>query len=325
MKQVYILAFGNTVASTFAGPLDVFHQAGSLFPRLMGGKEKPFFDVKLVTIDGKPFETRTGMKVAPHLSISEACQADIVLISSLASLNHERYPGAVEWLRKQAENGASLASVCTGAFLLASTGLLDGKTATTHWAFADIFKESFPLVDLKPERIITDEGRLFSSAGFTAAIDLSLYLVEKFCGHQVALGVAKSMVYDLNRVSQTPYSVFRLNKQHDDAVVLNIQAWLENHYCEEMHYPELSKRFAISPRSLERRFKNATGVTPLCYLHRVRIEAAKRMLEEGECSFDEITWKVGYGDGGFFRKIFISETGLKPMEYRRRFRERGNL
>lgn len=320
MKRILILVFGNTVATTFTGPLDVFHQAGSLFNRLMGGPEAPYFDVKLVSLDGKPFETRTGMRVVPHMSIKEAKQADLVLISSLASLKSERYPGAVEWLKEHANKGADIASICTGAFLLAATGLLDGKTATTHWAFADQFRERFPLVELKPERVITDEGRLFCSAGFAAGMDLSLYLVEKYCGSEVALGSAKAMVYDLNRNSQSPYSVFRSQKNHNDTAILKVQSWIEEHYSEKLHYPDLAKRFGLSPRSLERRFQAATELTPLHYIQRVRVEASKRLLEESNKNFDEITWDVGYGDGGFFRKVFIKETGLRPMAYRKRFR-----
>lgn len=320
MKKILILAFGNTVSLTFTGPLDVFHQAGSLYNRLLGVEESPLFDVKLVTVDGKPFETRTGMRVTPHFSLADAPKADLVMISSLASLNHERYPGAVEWLKGQAENGATLASVCTGAFLLAETGLLDGKTATTHWAFAKLFRERFPAVKLRPERILTDEGRILSSAGFAAAIDLSLYLVEKYGGHLIAMEIAKSMVYDLNRASQTPYSVFKRSKQHEDEAVLRVQNWLENNYGEELNYNDTANRFGLSLRSLERRFKAATGLTPLQYLHRVRIEAAKRLLEDSTLSFEEITFQVGYGDGGFFRKLFLQQTGLRPAEYRRRFK-----
>ncbi len=322
MKRVLILGFENTVATTFTGPLDVFHQAGSLFNRLMGGKEDPYFDVKLVSLDGKPFETRTGMRVIPHLGTEEAKQADLVVISSLASLRSERYSGAVDWIKGHAERGADIASVCTGAFLLAATGLLDGKTATTHWAFADDFRKLFPSVNLRPERIITDEGQLFCSAGFTAGMDLSLYLVEKYCGLKVALESAKAMVYDFNRASQSPYSVFRSLKNHNDTAILRIQAWIENHYSEKLYYPELSEQFGLTKRTLERRFHAATGVTPLQYIRKIRVEASKRLLEESKKSFEEITLEVGYGDGGFFRKVFVEETGLKPMAYRQRFRRK---
>ena len=320
MKRVLILAFGNTVASTFTGPLDVFHQAGRLYDRLMGGCETPSFEVELLTLDGKTFSTRTGMQVTPHRGIAETERADLVLVSSLASLNSDRYPGAVDWLKEQEEEGADLASVCTGAFLLAATGILDGKQATTHWAFADAFRERFPAVDLRPERIITDEGNVYCSAGFTAAIDLSLYLVEKYCGREVALHTAKAMLSDHGRSSQAPYAVSRLNKDHGDASILEVQTWIEDHHAKATHYPDLAQHFGMSPRNLERRFKAAVGVTPLGYLHRVRVEAAKRLLEETGRSFEEITWQVGYGDGGFFRRVFVKETGLRPSDYRRRFR-----
>jgi transcriptional regulator GlxA family with amidase domain len=273
-----------------------------------------------VSIDGKPFETLTGMHVVPHLSIAEATQADLILISSMGSLNSARYPGAVEWLNYHWHRGAHLASVCTGAFLLAATGLLNGRAATTHWAFTDLFREYFPLVDLQPERMITDEGKIYCSAGFTAAIDLSLYLVEKYCGLNVARDSAKALLYDLNRNSQLPYSSFRFPKNHTDTSVLEVQTWIENHYSQKVSYQDLAKQFGLSQRSLERRFKAAIGMTPLNYLHQVRVEASKMLLEESVKSFDEITWQVGYGDGGFFRKVFVKETGLRPMAYRQRFR-----
>lgn len=323
MTRVLILAFPNSVASTFTGPLDVFHQAGRLYDRLLGGPESPAFDVRLVSLDGKPFETRTGLRVVPHLGIQEATAADLVLISALGSLNSERYPGAVPWLRAHADRGAHLASVCTGAFLLAATGLLDGKTATTHWAFADAFRERFPRVDLRPERILTDEGRVSCSAGFSAAVDLSLHLVARYGGPEMARHCAKVMLYDLGRDRQSPYLVFRFHKGHTDSAILDVQAWLEERYPEKVHCPELARRFALSPRSLERRFKAATGVSPVTYLHRVRVEAAKRLLEESDQSFEEITWRVGYGDGGFFRRVFAKETGLTPTAYRQRFRRAG--
>lgn len=247
MKRVLILAFGNTVASTFTGPLDVFHEAGRLYDRLMGGCEAPAFEVALVSLDGETFSTRTGMRVTPHRSIAQADRADLVLVSSLASLNSDRYPDAVDWLKEQAEKGADLASVCTGAFLLAATGFLDGKKATTHWAFAEVFRERFPAVDLRPERILTDEGNVYCSAGFTAAVDLSLYLVEKYCGRELALHTAKAMLSDPSRSSQSPYAVFRLQKDHGDASVLEVQDWIETHYPEKIQYPDLAGRFGLSP------------------------------------------------------------------------------
>lgn len=320
MTRVLILVFPNTVASTFSGPLDVFHQAGRLYDRLLGGPEVPHFEVRLVSLDGKPFETRTGLRVVPHLSIQEATEADLILISALGSLNSDRYPGAVDWLKAHAGRGAHLASVCTGAFLLAATGLLDGKTATTHWAFADAFRERFPLVDLRPERILTDEGPVSCSAGFSAAVDLSLHLVAKYGGEEMARHCAKVMLYDLGRDSQSPYFVFRFHKSHTDSAILDVQSWLERHYPEKVNCPDLARQFALSPRSLERRFKAATGLTPVGYLHRLRVAAAKRLLEESDQSFEAITWQVGYGGGGFLRRLFVKETGLTPSAYRQRFR-----
>jgi transcriptional regulator GlxA family with amidase domain len=183
---------------------------------------------------------------------------------------------------------------------LAETGLLDGKTATTHWGFADQFRKRYPRIELKT--------------------DLSLYLVEKYCGQEVALQSSKSIVADIGRTTQAPYAIFEFQKDHQDQRILSVQQWIEDHFAQNFNYDQLAHTCAMSRRTFERRFKTATGDTPLIYQQRIRVEAAKRILENGDQSFDEITYAVGYEDSSSFRKLFLKQTGLRPSEYRKKFR-----
>lgn len=322
MKKVVVLATGHTVASTFAGPLDVFNQSGVLWNRVCGMPKKSAFDVELVTTDGEPFPCAGGFMVQPNRSLHDVTDADLIVISSIGNISDAMlvHRETIPWLRRHHSRGAHLASVCTGAFLLAETGLLEGKKATTHWGFASLFRRRYPKVDLKPERMITDEGNLLCSAGFMAGVDLSLYLVGKYCGRDVKLQCAKAMIYDINRSSQSPYSRFRAQKKHRDTRILSAQTRLEDHYSEKFNLDQLARQVGMSIRTFERRFKAATGDTPTVYLQRLRVESAKRQLEETEKTFDEITYDVGYEDSSFFRKVFVRHTGLRPQRYRRKFR-----
>ncbi|SCY62992.1 GlxA family transcriptional regulator [Desulfoluna spongiiphila] len=322
MIQVTILAFEQSVASTFTGPLDVFHQAGCIWNRLHGLPEAPLFAVTLVTVDGKPFTTRTGLHVTPHCAMDESGGMDLIVIGSYGEFTPEgsREARVASWLKGHHTEGVSLASICTGAFLLAKTGLLDGKTATTHWAAADRFRTIFPLVDLQPEKILTDEGQLFCSAGLSAGVDLSLYLVEHYCGTDVARKTAKAFVCDASRTSQAPYFTFRYPKDHGDTTIRKIQGHLEQHCTKPLRSPEIAHRFGMSLRNFERRFKTATGTTPLKYQQRLRVELVRHLLETTDMSFDEVSWKSGYADSGYLRKLFVRETGLLPVEYRQKFR-----
>jgi transcriptional regulator GlxA family with amidase domain len=321
MKRVTILAMYNTMASSVMGPMDIFFQAGVMWNYFQGEKPTPFFKTRIVTIDGKPFKCLNGTTILPDASIRDVESTDLIVVSSILDIDKVmKYEGeAVDWLRQHYRLGTHIASICTGAFVLAETGLLDGKTATTHWGAADEFRRRYPRIDLKPERLLTDEGDLFCSGGMNAGTDLALYLVEKYCGHEIALRSSKIMISDIGRTMQAPYSIFEFQKDHQDDRILAVQKLLEDNFGQNYPYEELASRFGMSRRTLERRFKDATGDTPLIYLQRVRVEAAKAMLENRELSFDEIAYSVGYQDSTAFRKIFFRQTGLLPREYRRRF------
>jgi transcriptional regulator GlxA family with amidase domain len=203
--------------------------------------------------------------------------------------------------------------------VLAETGLLDHRAATTHWAYERLFKERYPRVKLQVHQLVTNEGDLFCAGGAHAGIDLCLYLLARFHGKDLARRTAKVLVHDLERVSQLPYASLSLGRKNGDRQIQLAQEHIEETYNEPLDMGKLAKRIGLGRRTLERNFKKATGETPLSYLQNVRIEAAKRMLEDGALGFEEITARVGYEDISSFRKLFVKRTGLSPFAYRKKF------
>lgn len=321
MKKVTILAPYNTMASTIFGPMDILNQAGRLWNHVRNTPQTPFFDVTIASADGKSIRSVNNILIQPHCSIQEVDRTDLIIISSATYIKEilELNPELIPWLQHHFDSGTHIASICTGVFLLAETGLLDGKSATLHWGFAELFRKKYPRVKLDQNQMYLDHGRLYCSAGVNAGMDLTLYIVEKFCGRQAAIESAKTMVLDLGRKKQTPYDCSLSTKNHGDPLIVKAQEWIEQHHTKVIDYEWLAREFRMSRRSLERRFKQAVGVTPLGYLQKLRVEHAKYLLEDGTLTFNEITYQVGYEDISFFRKIFIRLTGLRPKEYQQRF------
>ncbi|MFT5259644.1 MAG: transcriptional regulator GlxA family with amidase domain [Saprospiraceae bacterium] len=322
VKKVIILASENCLFSSVGGPMDIFMQAGMLWNGILGIKPSPYFEVKIATLDGQPVMATNQVSVTPHCSIDEVDHADLVLIPSQGfqfGIQDQKFFKRVEWLKKCYKNGADLASVCTGAFTLAATGLLDGKTATTHWGVAQAFKSAFPKIDLRTDLMVTDEGRLFCGGGMTADLNLSIYLINKYCGREVALQCSRCTLVNLDRLSQLPFSIFLPEKNHQDSEILKIQQWIESNFSHRFSIQTLANKADMSPRNFNRRFKVATGETAVKYLQLVRIEAAKKELENSRRSFDEISFNVGYENVSFFRRIFKQGTGLTPAAYQERF------
>ena len=320
-KKVTILGLYNSMATTIFGPMDILNQAGRLWNRVSKSPATPFFDVSIASADGQPIKATNNVLIQPHCGIADIEQTDLLVIASATYIDKilEKSPELVPWIRGQYDRGAHVASICTGVFLLAETGLLDGKSATLHWGFTELFRQKYPRVNLKQDQMFLDQGRLYCSAGVNAGLDLSLYLVEKLCGRQTAVQCAKTMILDMGREIQTPYDCFLFSRDHGDAAVIGVQKWLARHHTQSVDYDHLAGKFGMSRRSLERRFKKASDVTPLGYLQQLRVETAKQLLEEGGRTFHEITYLVGYEDISFFRKIFVRFTGLRPKEYQQRF------
>jgi transcriptional regulator GlxA family with amidase domain len=322
MKKVVILASEGCVLSTIASPMDMFLQAGVMWNVTMGKRPDPAFEVKIVTSDGQPVMALNQVPVVPACSMHDIKDVDLIIIPSQGfffDLQSEAHIARVDWLGKWSENGADLASVCTGAFTLAATGLLDGKSATTHWGMARQFKKTYPAVQLRTDLMVTDEGNLFCGGGITADLNLSLYLIRKFCGREIALQSARCTMADLDRISQAPFSVFVPEKNHNDRGILKAQDWIDENYQKNVNLQELAARTGVSLRQFSRRFKSATGETCLKYLQLVRVEAAKTALINTDQSFEDISRNAGYENVSFFRKLFKSNTSVTPVVYRQKF------
>jgi len=322
MKKVSILATHGTIATTVSGPMDVFFLAGRLWNSIYEEPMTPFFDVEIISEKEGPVKCLNNVFITPHRAIADVPETDLIIISSITSRDRipKHRPETIRWLKQQHHRGASIASVCTGAFLLAETGLLDGKSATTHWGFIDLFRRRYPRVNLCPEKVITDEENLYCAGALSAGIDLSVYLVEKYCGHEVAIQCSKALMHDMGRKTQAPYSVLQFQKKHTDEAVLAAQNWLETNYSAAVEMNSVARAHGMSRRTFERRFKRATGDTPLCYLQKIRVEAAKKMIETKSATFEEICYRTGYENAGHFREIFKKHTGLLPGRYELNFR-----
>jgi transcriptional regulator GlxA family with amidase domain len=319
VKRVTILALDRTMASTVTGPMDIFSQAGVLWNQIRGFDPEPRFRVEVATVDGRPVECLNQVRIQPHASIAKIQKTDLVIISSedLSVLSNARKE-TVPWLVDRFEEGASIASVCTGAFLLAETGLLNGKRATTHWGFAGEFRRRYPEVILTPECLITDEENLFCAGGAHSYLDLALYLVEKYCGYEVASQCARALLLEMGRASQVPFAIFEYQKHHKDREILLAQNLMEKHYDGEVNIHQLAGKAGMSLRNFKRRFREATGESPLAYLQRYRIEKAKRLLENPTHSIAEVSYRIGYENVDFFRDLFKRHVHMTPQAFRQR-------
>lgn len=319
-KSVTVLALDKTMASTVTGPMDIFSLAGILWNKIRGEKPCVCFNVKIASVDGKVVTCLNQALIKPNCAISAVKNTDIILISAADLATMHLYETKVKaWLLHHYKRGSTVISVCTGAFVLAQTGLLDGKQATTHWGFVEAFRNRFPQVKLNPEKMITDEGRLLCGGGAHSYFDLCLYLVEKYCGYDIAVQCSKSLLLDMGRRSQKPYTLFEFQKQHGDDAVLKSQNWLEKNYAQAVSIDQMARESGMSTRNFKRRFKKAIGDTPLVYLQRFRVEAAKRLLEKSKVSIEEVSFQVGYENTAFFRTLFKKNLGITPHQYRNKF------
>lgn len=324
MAHITFLAYPHCSPLSIFGPMDAFAIA-NLWDRPRGQEhpgEAPLFSWDIVSMDGKVVQGYGGVPIHPHRSIYDVGATDFILIP--AFLPPLEFIGKVPaelsaWIRCWHAKQTLIGATCTGTFFLAETGLLDGRQATTNWAFSRYFQKLYPNVDLKPERILSVDGGLICSGATTAFLNLCLHLIEKFGSEELATVCAKSLLLEPGRRSQSPYFVFDFRKNHSDGKILEAQSHMEAKFAEKFSVDSLASELGISPRHFKRRFKSATGDSPLTYLQRLRTEAAKRKLETTQETVNEITWQVGYEDSNSFRQLFKKYTGLSPREYRARF------
>ena len=322
MIDVSILFLNETFSSTAVGPMEVFRHAGSLWNLLAGKQQTPRFRVTTASVNGKAVDCDGFIQIKPNAAIDDIRKADLIFIPTTGlSIDDvvERNAPVVPWLKRWHKRGAEIASVCSGVGLVAETGMLNGRRATTHWALAERFREKYPKVKWTPELMVTEDHEFYCGGGVHAALDLSLYLVEKFCGHDIAMQSAKAMLIDTPRAWQAGFAVVPLKTEHNDDSISTAQDWLHQNFHRPFPLDAPARRVGMSLRNFVRRFKQATGDSPLTYLQKLRIAAAKRLLENNHRTIQEISDAVGYQDVAFFRALFQRYTGSSPSAYREKF------
>lgn len=285
------------------------------------GKE-PVFDIQLIGNTETLSLDDGAFSIKPHAGLDEIKKTNLIIIPAVSwkfneviAANQDLLP----WIVKQYKQGAEVASVCTGGFLLASTGLLKGRSCSTHWLAADAFKKMFPDVNLVVEKVITDECGIYTNGGAFSFLHLLLYLIEKYCGREIAIYCSKFLEVDIDRNSQSAFTIFSGLKDHQDEEIKKAQLYIETNLNKKISMEELANNLGVGRRNFDRRFMKATFNTPVEYLQRVKIEAAKKALETSRKTINEVMFEVGYSDLKAFREVFKKITGLSPLEYRNKY------
>lgn len=308
--------------STSLGPIEVFHAAGRLWNGLQGEAPEPRFRVRTASIGGKAVTTAYGIGLTPEHAIEDIERTDLVFIGAPAPALLETFdpePTLLSWLRGLGARGTPIAGVCSGVACLAAAGLLDGRRATTHWALAEGFRQRFPAVKWEPDQFVTEDHGLYCGGGVYASIDLSLYLVERFCGRDVALQASRALLVSMPRLGQSGYGTVPISRPHSDERIREAEACLRQEFHTAVSIEALAARLGMSPRNLMRRFRDATGRLPGEYLQQLRIMAARELLERAALPVQSVAARVGYEDVAHFRSLFKRHTGLTPADYRRKF------
>lgn len=320
MKHLTIIVpEGENNLSSIVGAYKIFTRANEYWK---GSGRRDLFKIELAGISKKVDFYGGLFTVKPQTNISAISKTDLIIIPSLNHNYQKALKGnkqLVDWIEKQYKDGAEVASICTGAFLLASSGLLDGKTCSTHWAAAQNFRNMFPKVNLQTDKLITDENGIYTNGGAYSFLNLMIYLVEKYYDRQTAIFCAKVFQIEIDRESQSAFTIFTGQKLHDDEVVKKAQAYIEDNLHEKISVEHISSLFSVGRRNFDRRFIKATGNTPGEYSQRVKIESAKKAFETTRKTINEVMYEVGYTDVKAFRDVFRRITGMTPLEYKGKF------
>jgi transcriptional regulator GlxA family with amidase domain len=325
MKHLTIIVpNGENNLSSIVGAYKIFTRANAYWKQK--GK-RALFTIELAGLS-KQVNFYDGLfAVKPHIHISAIKKTNLIIIPSL---NHNYENSLKEnkllitWIEKQHRQGAAIACICTGAFILAATGLLDGKACSTHWTAANEFKRMFPEVDLKTDKLITDENGIYTNGGAYSFLNLIIYLVEKYYDRETAIYLCKIFQIEMDRNSQSAFSIFNGQKHHEDEVVQQAQAYIEKRVDEKISVEHLSSTFAVGRRNFDRRFIKATGITPLEYAQRVKMERAKKAFENDRKTINEVMYEVGYSDAKAFREVFRKITGMSPLAYKGKYNKDGD-
>ncbi|MEX0954481.1 MAG: helix-turn-helix domain-containing protein [Rhizobiaceae bacterium] len=322
--RVCLIALPDAVISTLAGIYDVMNGV-SMMGIACPGAEHPF-DVEIVGERVGLLRLASGVPIDVQRAIDDVTACDIVIVPSVllrpGGWETGRYPHLVDWIKRMHDGGARLCSACSGVFLLAETGLFDGRDATVHFGYANQFAACYPAVSIHPERVLVISGTredLVSSGASNTWHDMVLYLIAHHVGATTAQEVARMFALQWHQDGLAPYMIFEGRNDHGDAEIQNAQEWLATNFSIANPVEEMIKRSKLAERTFKRRFAESTGLAPLAYVQRLRIEDAKRRLERTGSPVDEISWRVGYEDAAFFRRLFKRTTGMTPGAYRRRF------
>jgi len=330
-KEAVIVAVPETAGSALYGMFDVLASVGNIWQELVGVQPTArLISPKIASPIGHAFECGNGIPVRPKLNIKDHPEADIVILPELWLAPDEdlkgRYPELMEWIRQRYRGGSSIYSACSGAVMLAETGLLDGRKATSHWGYQNLFRVSYPEVSFEPEPNLCfadPSGRIVTAGGTSSWHDLAIHIISKHCSPGEALRIAKVYLLKWHDEGQLPYETLVRHVPHADAMVRRCEEWLSEHFRETDAVSGAVKHAGAAERTLKRRFRAATGTTLMDYAQNLRIEEAKRLLESSEISFDTIASNVGYENPSFFRRLFKRRTGLTPSNYRRMFQSFG--
>ena len=319
MKHISILVPDEAVMVSIADPRVMFTGANDFLAAT--GKE-PAFTVQLVGLT-KEVRLHNGIfSVHTDVLLKDLKKTDLIIVPAIGgdlATSVQRNKAFLPWIVEQYRGGAEVASLCVGAFILASTGLLNGKECSSHWKTANEFREMFPEVTLVDGRIVTEQQGLYSSGGATSYWNLLLYLVEKYAGRDIAIMASKVYALEIDRKGQSPFIMFNGQKNHEDDPIKQAQEYIEQNVTEKISVEHLALKYAIGRRNFERRFKKATNNTPVEYIQRVKIEAAKKHLEVSNKNVNEVMYDVGYSDTKAFRTTFKKITGLSPLQYRNKY------
>ncbi|MBS1771409.1 MAG: helix-turn-helix domain-containing protein [Bacteroidetes bacterium] len=317
MQVTILVPNGKANLNSIAGPYEILKKANSYW------EEQGRKSVMNINVAGSKAEIvlSSGIFSIHPAHINTIKKADLIIVPACAYTDVLVKDNAelIEWMREQYKNGAELSSICSGAFLLAATGLLEGKPCSTHWNLASDFRRLYPNVKLLPDRLITSEKGIYTNGGAFSFLNLMLFLVEKYFDRATAIYCSKVFQIDMERNSQSHFLIFETQKNHGDEMVSKAQQYIEDNMTEKISFEALAAQLAVSRRNFDRRFIKATGNTPVEYLQRVKVEAAKRVLEKGRKTVFEAMSEVGYTDDKAFREVFKKITGLSPLDYRAKY------
>jgi transcriptional regulator GlxA family with amidase domain len=325
MKTIAVPLLRTETAFGAVGPIEILRKTRLLWRQLSdGSSHRPPFDLQIVAEKRKAITFANSISLHPNAALDDV-NPDLIVVPSIdddldsALKKNQPY---VEWIRESFKRGAHVSSLCTGAFVLGATGVLDGRRATTHWFFANEFRRRFPRVDLQEHHMVVDEGDIVTCGGATTFLNLMIYLLEKYFGHELAVYASKIFLIDMDRPSQLPFRIHPFSINHQEGAIARIQSFLGEHFHEKLTIEAVAKRAGMSVRNLSRRFRSATGEAFSTYVQKLRIEHAKRLLESTDSSASEIMYRVGYNDERSFRRLFKQHTGLAPRCYRNKFKPR---